>query len=163
MKYALPACVILSGALGFVACWSLHKPAPVASDHRGVEMAESLATVRAEAAARLQSWHDSLESMPRDTVVRRVVRYIAAHDTLWQDHVVASHEIVDTVEIVRWLAASDSSCRVSLDSLEGELVQARWDADQCADRPTTCSGWSAFGVGFLGGAAAGLWACLALR
>lgn len=163
MRYAFPACMVLSGALGFAACWSLHKPAPVVADHRGVEMAESLATARAEAAAHLQSWRDSLQAMPRDTVVRRVVRYIRDHDTalVWRDSMQT-----DTVEVVRWLAASDSGCRVSLDSLEGELGQARFDVDQCAEelakRPATCGKWSAFGIGFLGGTAAGLAACVAL-
>ena len=163
MRYALPVCMALSGALGFVACWGIHKPAPVAVDHRVVAMAESLATARAEAAARLQSWRDSLQSMQRDTVVRRVVRYIRAHDTalVWRDSMQT-----DTVEVVRWLAASDSGCRVSLDSIEGELGQARFDADQCAEelakRPATGGRWSSFWVGFLGGAAAGLAACVAL-
>ena len=155
---ALVACCMIGWGAGRLSAGSAHP-----EDQQAVALAESLATARAEAASRLQSWRDSLRSMPRDTVVRRVVRYIAAHDTalIWRDSMQT-----DTVEVVRWLAASDSGCRVSLDSLEGELGQARFDADQCAEelakRPATCGKWSAFGIGFLGGTAAGLAACVAL-
>lgn len=156
---ALVACCMIGWGAGRLSAGSAHP-----EDQQAVALAESLATARAEAASRLQSWRDSLRSMPRDTVVRRVVRYIAAHDTalIWRDSM-----RTDTVEVIRWLAAADSGCRVSLDSLGGELGQARFDADQCAEelakRPTTCGRWSAFGVGFLGGMAAGLGACLEIR
>ena len=140
---ALVACCMIGWGAGRLSAGSAHP-----EDQQAVALAESLSTARAEAASRLQSWRDSLRSMPRDTVVRRVVRYIAAHDAarVWRDSGPA-----DTGEVIRWLAAADSGCRVSLDSANGETMQARFDADQCADelqkRPTTCSGWSAFGAG----------------
>ena len=154
---ALGACCMIGWGAGRLSAGSAHP-----EDQQAVALAESLATARAEADALLQSWRDSLRSMPRDTVVRRVVRYIAAHDTalIWRDSM-----RTDTVEVIRWLAAADSGCRVSLDSANGETMQARFDADQCADelqkRPTTCSGWSAFGLGLGVGAAVTAAACLA--
>lgn len=156
---ALVACCMIGWGAGRLSAGSAHP-----EDQQAVALAESLATARAEAASRLQSWRNSLRSMPRDTVVRRVVRYIAVHDTalIWRDSGPA-----DTVEVVRWLAASDSSQRVRADSLAGELVQCRYDADQCAEeiakKPTSCNGWSAFGIGVGVGAAASAAACLVVR
>lgn len=140
--------------------WMPHKPAPPAPDLRAVALAESLATARAEARANLAAWDAALQD--RDTVVQRVVRYIQRHDTAWRDT-----GSLDTVEIVRWLALSDSTQRVRGESLAGELVQCRYDADQCAEeiakRPTSCNGWSAFGIGVGVGAAASAAACLVVR
>ena len=144
-------------------CWGPVEPVTPPDDGRAVLLAESLATARAEAAYNLQAWEASLQD--RDTVVRRVVRYIARHDTAWRT--VQDSLQVDTVEIVRWLAVSDSTLRVVRDSLEGELVQCRFDAQTCADdlakRPTSCRGWSAFGYGTAFGLALGAAGCAAGR
>lgn len=162
MKINIPASVM---GLAFVAvllawCWGPVEPVTPPDDGRAVLLAESLATARAEAAYNLQAWEASLQD--RDTVVRRVVRYIARHDTAWTDT-----GSVDTVEVVRWLAVSDSTLRVVRDSLEGELVQCRFDAQTCADdlakRPTSCHGWSAFGWGTAFGIALGAAGCAAGR
>ena len=156
---ALVACCMIGWGAGRLSAGSAHP-----EDQQAVALAESLATARAEAASRLQSWRDSLRSMPRDTVVRRVVRYIAAHDAahVWRDSGRA-----DTVEVIRWLAESDSGCRVSLDSANGETMQARFDADQCAEelqrRPPACNGWSAFGAGVAAGFSAAAGACVLVR
>ena len=156
---ALVACCMIGWGAGRLSAGSAHP-----EDQQAVALAESLATARAEAASRLQSWRDSLRSMPRDTVVRRVVRYIAAHDTalIWRDSM-----RTDTVEVIRWLAAADSGCRVSLDSANGETMQARFDADQCADemqrRPATCNGWSAFGAGVAVGFSSAAAGCVLVR
>ena len=73
----------------------------------------------------------------------------------------------DTVEVIRWLAASDSSQRVRGDSLAGELAQCRYDADQCSEalqaRPESCGTWSAFGLGFGVGFSAAAGACVLVR
>lgn len=157
----LPASVM---GIAFVAvllawCWGPVEPVTPPTDGRAVLLAESLATARAEAAYNLQAWEDALQD--RDTVVRRVVRYIQRHDTAWR--AVADSATTDTVEVVRWLAVSDSTLRVVRDSLQGELVQCRFDATQCADelreRPTSCHGWSAFGGGVAVGTALGLGMC----
>jgi hypothetical protein len=140
--------------------WMPAKPAPSPPDLRVVALAESLATARAEARANLDAWAKALEH--RDTVVRVVVRYVARHDTAWRDT-----GAVDTVELVRWLAVSDSSQRVRGDSLAGELVQCRYDADQCSEalqaRPESCGTWSAFGLGFGAGFSAAAAGCAVLR
>lgn len=157
----LPASVM---GLAFVAvllawCWGPVEPVTPPTDGRAVLLAESLATARAEAAYNLQAWEASLRG--RDTVVKRVVRYIQRHDTAWATGKETLQ--VDTVEVVRWLAVSDSTLRVVRDSLEGELVQCRYDAQTCADdlakRPTSCHGWSAFGYGTAFGLALGAAGC----
>jgi hypothetical protein len=145
--------------------WMPAKPAPRPPDLRVVALAESLATARAEARANLEAWAKALEH--RDTVVRVVVRYVARHDTAWLHHVADSGKMIDTVELVRWLAVSDSSQRVRGDSLAGELVQCRYDADQCSEalqaRPESCGTWSAFGIGFGAGFSAAAAGCAVLR
>ena len=145
--------------------WMPAKPAPRPPDLRVVVLAESLATARAEARANLDAWAKALEH--RDTVVRVVVRYVARHDTAWLHHIADSGKMIDTVELVRWLAVSDSSQRVRGDSLDGELVQCRYDADQCSEalqaRPESCGTWSAFGLGFGAGFSAAAAGCAVLR
>lgn len=105
----------------------------------------------------LSQWRDSVTSMPRDTLVRRVVRYISAHDTTWTDT-----GATDTIEVVRWLAVSDSAQRVRVDSLSGELDQCVYDLNEAISRnevPARWS-WSAFGLGVGVGAASAASACI---
>lgn len=152
---ALVACCMIGWGAGRLSAGSARL-----ADQRSVALAESLTTARSEARANLAAWDAALQD--RDTVVRRVVRYVVRHDTAWRDTGAA-----DTVELIRWLAVSDSSQRVRGDSLAGELVQCRYDADQCAEeiakKPTSCNGWSAFGIGVGVGAAASAAACLVVR
>lgn len=140
-------------------CWGPVEPSPVVDNRKAVALAESLATARAEARHNLEAWKTALQD--RDTVVRRVVKYIARHDTAWRDHVADSGKMIDTVEVVRWLAVSDSTLRVVRDSLEGEIVQARFDADQCnealAAKPSGY--WRGFGHGAMVGGSAALAIC----
>ena len=161
MKINIPASVM---GVAFVAvllawCWGPVEPVTPPDDGRAVLLAESLATARAEAAYNLQAWEASLRD--RDTVVRRVVRYIARHDTAWRDHVADSGKMIDTVEVIRWLAVSDSTLRVVRDSLEGELVQCRYDvqvtADALAAKPSGY--WRGFGHGAMVGGSAALAVC----
>jgi hypothetical protein len=153
---------ILVFALAFLGtlvalCWSPVEPSPAVDDRKAVALAESLATARAEARHNLQEWEKALQD--RDTVVRRVVKYIQRHDTAWR--VLADSATTDTVEVVRWLAVSDSTQRVRGDSLEGEVVQARFDADQCnealAAKPSRY--WQGFGHGAMVGGSAALAIC----
>lgn len=151
------------GLLCFMA-WEGQQDAPQsAPDHRAVALAESLTTALAEATHNLQAWKAALDSAPRDTVVRRVVRYIARHDTAWR--VVAESATTDTVEVVRWLAASDSTLRVVRDSLEGELTQCRYDAQVTADAlAAKPSGyWRGVRDGAVFGFAGGVAACEVMR
>jgi len=142
-------------------CWEPQEPAPVVDDRKAVALAESLATARAEARYNLQAWEAALQD--RDTVIRRVVKYIARHDTAWATGKDSLQ--VDTVEVVRWLAVSDSTLRVVRDSLEGEAVQARFDADQCnealAAKPSGY--WRGFGQGFTVGIGLGFAGCGVVR
>jgi hypothetical protein len=144
-------------------CWEPVEPSPVVDDRKAVALAESLATARAEARHNLQEWKTALQD--RDTVVRRVVKYIQRHDTAWRDHVADSGKMIDTVEVVRWLAVSDSTLRVVRDSLEGEVVQARFDADQCnealAAKPSGY--WRGFGQGVTVGIGLGFAGCGVVR
>ena len=157
---ALVACCMIGWGAGRLSAGSAHP-----EDQQAVALAESLATARAEARANLDAWMIALQD--RDTVIRRVVRYVVRHDTAWLHHVADSGKMIDTVDLVRWLAVSDSSQRVRGDSLAGELVQCRYDADQCADelqkRPTTCSGWSAFGAGVAVGFSSAAAGCVLVR
>lgn len=69
---------------------------------------------------------------------------------------------------VKLVMLSDSSCQVRSDSLEGANAELVFDNDVLTDRaqqlekrPTTCNGWTAFGLGFGTGAAAAAAACVA--
>jgi hypothetical protein len=157
---------ILVFALAFLGtlialCWEPVEPSPVVDNRKAVALAESLATARAEARYNLQAWEAALQD--RDTVIRRVVKYIARHDTAWR--VLADSATTDTVEVVRWLAVSDSTLRVVKDSLIGEVVQARFDADQCnealAAKPSGY--WRGFGQGVTVGIGLGLAGCGVVR
>jgi hypothetical protein len=141
-------------------CWRPVEPSPVVDDRKAVALAESLATARAEARHNLQEWEKALQD--RDTVIRRVVKYIARHDTTWATGKDSLQ--VDTVEVVRWLAVSDSTQRVRGDSLEGEIVQARFDADQCNEalaeaRKSSPGYWRGFRDGGVVGFGSGLTVC----
>lgn len=150
-------------------CWP-REPEEPRTDPKAVALAESLATARAEARHNLEAWRSALDSAPRYTVVRRVVRYIARHDPqAGADHVADSGKMIDSathqdslqvdpVDLVRWLAVSDSAQRVRGDSLEGEIVQRDFDVSQCrealedATRPRPFAAFSAgFGAGLLVG------------
>ena len=161
MNLNLPASILFA-VVGLVGVSSLatcgpRKAVTPASDRRAVLLAESLATARAEARYNLQAWEAALQD--RDTVVRRVVRYIARHDTAWR--VVAESATTDTVEVVRWLAVSDSTLRVKLDSTNGEVIQRDYDLNECqealAAKPSGY--WRGFGHGAMVGGSAALAVC----
>jgi hypothetical protein len=159
---------IITFAVAFLAtlvalAWWPQEPAPVVDDRKAVALAESLATARAEARYNLQEWERALQD--RDTVIRRVVKYIARHDTAWRDHLPDAGKMVDTVEVVRWLAVSDSTLRVVRDSLEGEVVQRDYDLGECRDAlAAKPSGyWRGFGQGVTVGIGFGLAGCGVVR
>lgn len=137
-----------------------HEPA---TSPQAVALAESLATALAETRAALRAWETALRDAPPDTVVRWATRYVRRHST----DTVYAVDTLPPVELVRTLVVSDSACRVSVDSLAGEVVQARFDADQCAEeiakRPTSCNRWSAFGAGFATGFTLAAGACVVGR
>lgn len=137
-----------------------HEPATVP---QAVALAESLATARAETRAALRAWETALRDAPPDTVVRWATRYVRRHST----DTIYTVDTLPPVDLVRTLVVSDSACRVSLDSLAGEVVQARFDADQCAEeiakRPTSCNRWSAFGAGLTAGAVLASGVCVGVR
>ncbi len=154
--------VLLSGAVYGLAWWALDGQAREA-DARAQARRDSLvshyATRYTRDSARLEQWRDSIESMPPDTLIRRVVRYIRTHDTAWVDT-----GSTDTVGVVRWLSVSDSAQRVSRDSLAGELDQCVYDLNEAMSRPAPAPRWSwgsfqaGVGVGAAGAAAACIFA-----
>ena len=134
--------------------------------HDSIEVASALARVSmAEYERKVEEARgDSLAALLAAQAVRVRVRWrldtLVHRDTIRDSLLVAGAD-------VRAVLVSDSSCTVRADSLAGELVQCRYDADQCAEeiakRPTSCNGWSAFGIGAGVGAAATAGACLLAR
>ena len=155
--------VLLSGAVYVLAWWALDGQAREA-DARAQARRDSLvshyATRYTRDSARLEQWRDSIESMPPDTLIRRVVRYIRTHDTAWIDT-----GSTDTVGVVRWLAVSDSAQRVRGDSLQGELDQCVYDLNEAMSRPAPAPRWSwgSFEAGVGVGAAGAAAACILAR
>ena len=134
--------------------------------HDSIEVASALARVSmAEYERKVEEARgDSLAALLAAQAVRVRVRWrldtLVHRDTIRDSVLVAGED-------VRAVLVSDSACAVRADSLAGELVQARYDVDQCAEeiakKPTSCSGWSAFGIGVGVGAAASAAACLVVR
>ena len=134
--------------------------------HDSIEVAQALARMSlAEYERKVEEARgDSLAALLAAQAVRVRVRWrldtLVHRDTIRDSVLVAGED-------VRAVLVSDSSCTVRADSLSGELVQCRYDADQCAEeiakRPTSYSGWSAFGIGVGVGAAATAGACLLAR
>jgi hypothetical protein len=132
-SYALAITIAFLATLSAL-CW----------DWRGVHRAEPSRDVaaladslrRASTASRdsAQVWADSIRSAPRDTLIRRVVRYIYRHDTAWGIAQDTARDTVDRlVEVTRWLAVSDSGQRVSRDSLGGVIALRDVELGQCRD------------------------------
>ena len=134
--------------------------------HDSIEVASALARVSLAEYGRevAQARGDSLATLLAAQAGRVRVRWRL--DTLVHRDTIRDSVLVAVAD-VRAVLVSDSSCSVRSDSLAGELVQARYDADQCAEelakRPTTCNGWTAFGIGVGVGAAASAAACLTVR
>ena len=155
--------VLLSGAVYGLAWWALDGQARE-SDQRAQARRDSIvshyATRYTRDSVRLEQWRDSIESMPPDTLIRRVVRYIRTHDTAWVDT-----GSTDTVGVVRWLAVSDSAQRVRGDSLQGELDQCVYDLNEAMSRPAPAPRWSwgSFEAGVGVGAAGAAAACILAR
>ena len=155
--------VLLSGAVYGLAWWALDGQAREA-DARAQARRDSLvshyATRYTRDSVRLEQWRDSIESMPPDTLIRRVVRYIRTHDTAWIDT-----GSTDTVGVVRWLAVSDSAQRVRGDSLAGELDQCVYDLEEAMSRTSPAPRWSwgSFEAGVGVGAAGAAAACILSR
>ena len=134
--------------------------------HDSIEVASALARVSmAEYERKVEEARgDSLAALLAAQAVRVRVRWrldtLVHRDTIRDSVLVAGED-------VRAVLVSDSGCAVRAASLSGELVQCRYDADQCAEeiakRPTSCNGWSAFGIGAGVGAAATAGACLLAR
>ena len=134
--------------------------------HDSIEVAQALARVSmAEYERKVEEARgDSLAALLAAQAVRVRVRWRL--DTLVHRDTIRDSVLVAGAD-VRAVLVSDSSCTVRADSLAGELVQCRYDADQCAEeiakRPTSCNGWSAFGIGAGVGAAASVAVCLLAR
>ena len=137
--------------------------------HDSIEVAQALARVSLAEYGRevAQARGDSLATLLAAQAGRIRTRWLPARlDAIIQRDTVRDSVLVAGAD-VRAVLVSDSSCSVRADSLAGELVQARHDADQCAEeiakRPTSYNGWTAFGIGVGVGAAASAAACLVVR
>lgn len=134
--------------------------------HDSIEVSQALARMSLAEYGRevAQARGDSLAALLKFQAGRVRVRWRL--DTLVQRDTVRDSVLVAGAD-VRAVLVSDSSCTVRADSLAGELVQCRYDADQCAEeiakKPTSCNGWSAFVIGVGVGAAASAAACLVVR
>lgn len=125
-------------------------------------------------------WADSAALIEHGRNIERargdsLVELLSARTTVWRtrllpgrvDTLIARDTVRDSVLVagadVRACLLADSALIVRADSLAGELAQARYDADQCAEeprkRPSTCNGWTAFGLGFGAGSALTTAAC----
>lgn len=155
--------------------WRESTPAPARTDARRVVLADSLARHRALDSAALIQYGRAVERSRGDSLARLLAVRATAVRTRWLpgrlDTLVQRDTVRDSVVVagadVRTILVADSACIVRADSLAGELVQARYDADQCSEelrkRPTSCNGWSAFGFGAAAGVAFAAAACMAVR
>lgn len=168
----LIATPMLLVCLGFVAGLSVRScpRAVTPTDDRRTDLRDSIHAHRWADSAALVEYGRTIERMRGDSLAA----LLSARATAWRtrrlpgrvDTVIARDTVRDSVLVagadVRACLMADSALVVRIDSLSGELVQARYDADQCADdlrrRPTTCGGWTAFGLGV----AAGIGACVAI-
>lgn len=124
----------------------------------------ALSRARHDDSVRLAKWTDSLASMPPDTLVRTVTRYVERHrrDTV---AVVYHDSAWMPTQPLRELATSDSACRTREDSLRGvvalDSVKARIDSvDRVADLDAVRrQRWTWAGRGLL----AGLGVCWIVR
>lgn len=110
---------------------------------------------------------DSLEGLLSDQAMRIRTRWLPGRlDTLIQRDTVRDSVLVSGSDI-RTILVADSSCVVRSDSLAGELAQAQFGANQCAEeitkRPTSCNGWPSFGLGFASGFSAAAGGCMLFR
>lgn len=153
------------------------------SRHTGAVLADS-GRARVHDSTQAQRWADSAALVEYVREVERMrgdslARLLAARATVWRtrtlpgrvDTLIARDTVRDSVLVpgadIRACLLADSALVVRVDSLAGELVQTRYDADQCAEemrkRPTSCNRWSAFGLGAAAGLTAGLAVCVVVR
>jgi hypothetical protein len=148
----------LMGGLGLIggAQWAiLHRPTLTPTTSIAA-LEDSIGRARRSDSIRLAKWADSLASMPPDTLVRTVTRYVERHR---RDTVVMVY--ADTValpaQVVRELVVSDSACRTRVDSLRGvvavDSVRSRIDSvDRVADLDAVKrQRWTWAGWGLLAG------------
>lgn len=169
--WALVVAPILLACLGVVAGLSMRScDRPQHHDPRSLDLRDSVQAQRWADSAALVEYGRTVERTRGDSLAA----LLAARATVWRtrtlparvDTLIARDTVRDSVLMagadLRACLLVDSALVVRGDSLAGELVQARFDADQCADelrkRPTTCNGWTAFRWGVV----AGLGACLAI-
>lgn len=118
--------------------------------------------------ARLVAWADSVIRLRGDSLaVAFAERALSARR--WRylpgriDTLIQADTLRDTVLVagsdLRAVLVVDSAQRVRADSLQGELDQAVYDLNECADRPER-GPWAAFGAGVAVGAAGAAAACL---
>lgn len=172
--WALVVAPVLLACLGVVAGLSMRScDRPQHAAPRSLDLRDSVQAQRWADSAALVEYGRTVERTRGDSLAA----LLAARATVWRtrtlpgrvDTLISRDTVRDSVLVagadLRACLLVDSALVVRGDSLAGELVQARFDADQCADelrkRPTTCNGWSAFGLGFGAGAAMGAAACVA--
>jgi hypothetical protein len=173
----LPASVlVLVGILFLVVflfrgCLSARHAGGVLADSRRARVNDSITIASALSRVSLEEFGREVERARGDSLAA----LLASRATVWRtrvlpgrvDTLIARDTLRDSVLVagadVRACLLADSSLSVLSDSLRGELVQVRYDLQTCEKRPTSCNGWSAFGLGFGLGATVGAAACLVVR
>lgn len=170
--------IIACAAVGVAAVLSLRscdRPAPPAHSPRAVELHDSVQAQRWADSAALVEYGRTVERARGDSLAA----LLAARATIWRtrwlparvDTLIARDTVRDSVLVagadLRACLLVDSALVVRGDSLAGELVQARFDADQCSEalqaRPESCGTWSAFGLGLGAGFSAAAAGCALVR
>ena len=174
-KLEIAGFLIAMGIVAFVMfgiVQATKRPEPVKQSPRRVVLADSLGRSRTLDSARLVEYGRKLANARGDSLAALLAHRAVVLRTRWRvDTLVQADTVRDSVVVassdVRTILLADSACVVRADSLAGELVQARYDAQECSEelrkRPTSCSGWSAFGLGFGVGAAATAGVCAMVR
>lgn len=165
----LAAALAILGAVLGASVERLTHPAPhVQAVHPS---RDSIVAATALSRAALAEYASQVAQARGDSLAALLAARARASRVRWLPGRVDTVELVDSIlvpaEDVRAVIVSDSACRVEADSLRGELVQARYDAETCADalqeRPESCGTWTAFGLGFGLGATAAAGACVLVR
>lgn len=133
-----------------------------------VRVEDSLRLVgRVDSILRLRDSSLSAEFARKAAALRpRIIRLPGVTDTVRDTSVVRDSVLVDGGD-ARAVLLGLEACEVDRDAFHGELVVCQASdsakAQELRERPTSCHGWSAFGLGFGAGATTAAGACVLLR
>jgi hypothetical protein len=122
---------------------------------------------RVDSILRLRDSSLSVEFARKAAALRpRIIRLPGVTDTVRDTSVVRDSACVDGGD-ARAVLLGLAACEADRDAFRGELVVCQASdsakARELRERPTSCHGWSAFGLGFGAGATTAAGACVLLR